>query len=245
MNNPWFLSPPAEDSKSPRVYCFPNAGGGASIYARLNRDTLLNLIPVQPPGRENRLQEPAFTNITALVEAASDALIATSDGRAYSLLGHSLGAIVAFEVAHRLIALGHRPPESLWVVSMKPPEEVRVDPKLPKMSDEDFVATVGHRYEGIPESVRDNNELLKLLLPTLRADISVLASYLFRAHGPLSCPIFACTGDADSMVAATDIESWSHYTTGEFQAETFAGGHFFLKENGSELLRSMEQNINA
>jgi medium-chain acyl-[acyl-carrier-protein] hydrolase len=227
----WILRFDPKPQADLRLFCFPYAGVGASCYrawpALLPPE--FELCAVQPPGREGRLREPPFRSIPELVEAAAAGLEPYFD-RPFAFFGHSMGALVAFEVARLLRRGGRTGPCWLFASGRRGPRVPDREPPLQHLPDAEFVAEIQRRYGGIPDQVLQHRELLELLLPGLRADVAALDTYVYRPGEPLDCPVTAFGGMADKMTLAEDLDAWRAETRGAFELEMFPGGHFFIDE---------------
>ena len=203
--NPWLLCFAPRPSARLRLFCFSYAGAGAAMY-RTWLDALpptIELCAVQLPGRENRLREPAFASMQRLVDALVPALTPTMD-RPFALFGHSMGALVAYEVARALYATPHAAqPLHLLVSGRRAPHLSDDEAPMRGLSDAQFVAEIGRRYGGIPAEVLRHQELLDLLLPSLRADIAAI-----ETHTPVPSP--PCTARSPCS-AATPIHVRHRY----------------------------------
>jgi pyochelin biosynthetic protein PchC len=208
-----------------RLVCFPHAGGAATVYFELSKVLAprLQVVAVQYPGRQDRMAQPPLTAIEDLAAPVAD-LLAGEDGPV-SLFGHSMGALVAFEVARLLQARGCAP-AALYVSGRRPPQLPDEDAQRTR-TDEQLMAEL-IRLGGTDASVLENEPLVAMILPSMRADYEALRSYRFRPGPPLPCPVVALTGDRDPLVAVKDELGWQEHTTGGFDLLVYPGGHFYL-----------------
>ncbi|MBI4861038.1 MAG: thioesterase [Candidatus Riflebacteria bacterium] len=239
----WIVRPaPCPDPRL-RLICFPYAGGGATTYrswaGALPRH--VELLAVQPPGREGRFSHPPFTRLEPLMDAMVPALDPWLD-RPFALFGHSLGCLLAFELARRLTRGGRTGPVHLFVSARGAPALPPRTPRATPLSDQEFIAGL-RRYEGTSEQVLADPELLELLLPVLRADFTVNETYEYRPGEALGCPISACGGASDPDVTVADLEAWQGETRGPFRVRTFPGGHFYLFSRQHDLMTSLMEDL--
>lgn len=238
--SPWILRPRPNDAARVRLFTFPYAGVGGSIFrswaALLPPDVELCL--VQLPGRDSRWKEPAFSQMTELLPALLGGMRRYLD-RPFAFYGHSLGALISFELARALRHSGLAGPVHLFVAAHRAPQCPNPHPPLGHLADDPFVEQIGRRYGGIPQAVLENPELLALMLPCLRADLTLFESYQYTEQPPLSCPIAVFGGLSDSLVAREALKPWSAQTTGSSQVRTFSGGHFFLQDSRAAVLTSV------
>lgn len=209
---------------APRLVCFPHAGGAASWYQPFAQHLAgrVELVAVQYPGRQDRRAEPLVDDIRAMATRVAPLL--TRD-RPLHLFGHSMGAMIAFEVA--LLAS----PDHLFVSGRRAPQLVR-DDRVHERDDAGLIAEV-RRLAGTQARVFDDEELVRMVLPAIRADYRAAETYRYRPGPPLSCPLTALTGDADPKAAVDEVRQWRERTTGSFVLKVFPGGHFFLNDNRS------------
>ncbi len=225
-----------------RLYAFPYAGGGASVYfpwaAPLGPE--IEVWAVRLPGRETRLREPAFTSFPALL-AALAMEVAPKLRPPYAFFGHSLGAIVAFAFAR---ALQHHPtpgPSALVVSGARSPDLPNSAPLIGDLPDAALIAELRDRYNGIPPAVLAHPELLDLVLGVLRADIRLYENYRHIPAPPLSCPLAAFGGVQDPIVSVDDLARWQPNTTGAFQAQGFDGDHFFVHRDSAAVINAIKR----
>lgn len=226
-----------------RLFCFAHAGGGASLFREWNGalGDRVGVCPIQLPGRESRFREPAFTRLGPLVEALVEALSPHLD-RPFALFGHSLGALVAFELARRLRREGLFEPSQLIVSGSRAPQLPRTEPDVHRLSDAAFRAEL-RRLDGTPVELLENDELMDLLLPSLRADFALFETYAYTAGSPLSCPISALGGRDDPTVEHAELEAWRAQTTGRFRLRIFPGNHFFVRSGRALVLEELRHTL--
>ena len=234
-----------------RLFCFPYAGGGASVF-RLWSDKLpseVEVCPVQLPGRENRLREPAFTHLTLLVRALDQALRPYMDVP-FAFFGYSMGALISFELARYLRKTRSPGPLHLFVAAHRAPQLPQAHPDLHRLP-ETAVAGSGvisifdalDRLGGTPTTVRQHVELMQLMLPTLRADFALCETYIYSYDAPLSCPITAFGGELDTHVSLASLPAWREQTQGSFMLNILPGNHFFLHSQQQLLLQAISQDL--
>ena len=227
-----------------RLLCFPHAGGGSAAYFRL-KDHLGNhveLVPARFPGREGRFQEAPFDALDALLETLGSEVRKIID-EPYALLGHSLGAYVAFELARLLKRDGLPAPAYLFVVAAQAPQLPPQTPFLHVLSDDELHVQLRLRYGEMPAGT--DERLFRLLLPTLRADLKMVETYQYRAAEPLDCPILAIGGRDDQAVQPTGLAGWREQTTVRFSQRTIAGGHFLFNQSGPQVMQLIGQKLNS
>jgi medium-chain acyl-[acyl-carrier-protein] hydrolase len=241
----WLLRARGDGRARVRLFCIPYAGGGGSLYMSWGRELapLVDVCAVQLPGRETRLQEPAYTSFAELVDAMGRALRPFLDDLPFALFGHSMGALLAFELARRLRAERAPAPVRLFVSGYRAPEIPSPHPPLAHLPDSDFVTEIRARYDGVPEEVLRQPELMALLLPCLRADMALVESFRWRDQPPLTCPISAYGGRDDTHASETQLALWRRHTRGPFTMRQFAGTHFFIRSARAQLLAAIAQDL--
>lgn len=222
----WLRSFHRSTPGAPRLVCLPHAGGSASFYFALSRalSPAVEVLAVQYPGRQDRYDEPLAGSIQELARGVFHAL-GESDGTPPVLFGHSMGAMVGFELARLLQAAG-RPPALFFASGRRGPSLVRTE-TVHQGDDATLIAEVT-TLDGTDAALLEDEELLRMVLPVLRADYRAVETYR-RAPGPrLSCPVVAMTGDADPRVSLDEARTWAEETEGEFELRVFPGAHFYL-----------------
>jgi medium-chain acyl-[acyl-carrier-protein] hydrolase len=224
-----------------RLFCFPYAGGGALVYRNwgkiLPQD--IDVCAVQLPGRGNRLLESPFNRMTLVVEAIGREIVPLLD-RPYALFGHSMGAIISFELARLFRRDGLPAPTHLFASGHKAPQIAKTEPFTYNLPEAEFIAEL-QRLNGTPKEVLDHPELMEIMIPLLRADFESIQTYLYKDEPPLDCPITALGGLHDQGIGRETLEPWREQTTAAFNLRMFPGDHFFLHSEQSSLLRVIEQ----
>jgi medium-chain acyl-[acyl-carrier-protein] hydrolase len=226
-----------------RLFCFPYAGGGtAPFYAWTKHlHPEVELLRIQLPGRETRLREAAFLDFSRLVETLTAELLPWLE-RPFAFFGHSMGALIAFETANKLREMGGPNPSHLFVSSFRAPHLPDRDPISMDIPDDKFVERLA-QYEGMPQAVLDNSELMALFLPILRADFQVLNSYRFKPQAPMECPIRLFGSLDDLKTSQLEMEAWRNHTAAVFSSHYFQGGHFYIHENYPDVIKIINQHV--
>jgi len=228
-----------------RLFCLPYAGGGASLFYPWSKQLPpeIEVCPVQLPGRETRISEQAFSEIDALLDPLVHILLPYLS-RPYAFFGHSMGALISFELVRTLRSNAlARPPLRLIVSGRRAPQLPDSNPPTYHLPEADFIAEL-RRLKGTPEAVLQDPELLHLLLPLLRADFALCETYSYTPESPLTCPISAIGGLQDNEVSPEHIAAWSKQTTNAtFKLRFFAGDHFFLHKERVALLQALTQDL--
>ncbi|HEX8652349.1 MAG TPA: thioesterase II family protein [Pyrinomonadaceae bacterium] len=241
---PWLACSDRNPQANLRLFCFPYAGGGAHLF-RSWPDQLpvtIEVCPVQLPGRERRLNEPCFTRLPSLVEAAARALLPHLK-KPFALFGHSMGTLISFELARLLRRELGIEPVHLFVSGCAAPQiPGRAEPLTYNLPEPEFLREL-QRLNGTPKAVLDHPEMMQLMMPILRADFEVTQTYAYATDAPLGCPITAFGGLHDQDVTRADLEAWREQTTASFSLRMFPGDHFFLHPAQSLLLRTLAQQL--
>lgn len=219
-----------------RLFCFPYAGGGASVYRTWGErlPSAVEVCPVQLPGRENRLGEKAFTRLPALVEAVAEGIAPLLD-RPFAFFGHSMGALVGFELARLLRRERGLAPEHLYVAAHRAPQLPPATPPSYDLPESELVEEL-RRLGGTPRPVLEHPELISLVLPLLRADMAVCQTYAYAPAPPHDCPVTALGGLHDPDVTRERLNAWRSQTTAPFKLRILPGDHFFLHTAQTEIL---------
>jgi medium-chain acyl-[acyl-carrier-protein] hydrolase len=241
--NPWVHFPSPGTSASLRLFCFPYAGGSAAAFRRWSKalPETVEVCPILLPGREARLGEAAFSNVVPLLEALVPALVPHLD-KPFVLFGHSMGALVAFELARKLRREHNSLPEHLFVSAREAPGFALTQPLLSPLPDNDFIHELS-RFNGSEQGALQHPELMKLMLPTLRADFALHERYEYLKEPALECPITVFGGLQDTAIEGEGLNAWRAHTSGSFVRRMFPGDHFFINSPSSFFLSTFSQEL--
>ncbi|MFX0592793.1 thioesterase II family protein [Melissospora conviva] len=228
-----------------RLFCLPYAGGGSSAYGGWQQllGAAVEVCPVELPGRQSRWHDPAYSRVRPLVESLASALAAELDVP-YALFGHSMGSLVAFELARELRRRGVPPPRILFAAGGPAPDLRRLSPDIHDRPDAVVVDRL-RRLGNLDEEIAAESELLELLLPAIRADFSVCETYRYAPEPPLDCPIVAFAGDEDQEVPVERVAPWREHTSAAFSLQVLPGGHFFPISARDAMLRTIRATLGA
>jgi surfactin synthase thioesterase subunit len=222
------------------VYLLPFAGASASSYW-----TWSELLPddfevsaVQLPGRQDRWEEAPYEQFGQVVDDLTAEIAAAADGRDFVLVGHSLGAAIGFEVAHELRARSLPAPALLVVSAAIAPQLEREGTPEDRLSDDELITRT---KEGgrLPSVILDNQELLELVLPSLRADLRLVGTYTYVPREPLGCPMSIFGGRQDPLVPVSQLEPWREMTANRATVRTYDGDHFYLWDHEQEAVAAL------
>jgi surfactin synthase thioesterase subunit len=219
-----------------RLFCFPYAGGTASAIAKLfgGLSPDVSVCSIELPGRGSRLSEQPVSDLAALVEIIAADIEPFLD-RPFAFFGHSMGTLLSFELARWLRRKRKPGPVHLLVSAGRAPQIREAKPVTGELLDHELVDKL-RRLNGTPQAVLDNPELMALVLPIVRADLTAIDNYLYTEEPPLECPITAFGGLGDLTVTRDELARWRDQTTGSFTVRMLPGDHFFL--NGARLALS-------
>jgi medium-chain acyl-[acyl-carrier-protein] hydrolase len=243
---PWLVRFQATPQPALRLFCFPYAGGSASVFRAWGAamDPRIDVVAVQLPGRGMRWDEAPAVDFELLVDLVADAIVRAAGALRFGFFGHSLGALLMFEVARRLHSQGARLPECVFASGRQAPHLPPGRRREPAISDADFIDEL-RRLDGTPREILDNPELLAILMPMLRGDFALLDNWRFAPAPPLDLPLFALAGRSDAHVAVESVAAWSQWTSCNFELMTYAGGHFFLHEHEPRVVRDVSERLSA
>lgn len=228
---------------SARLICFPHAGGSASFFfpvsIALTPD--IEILAIQYPGRQDRRAEKRIEDLGELTDRVVQAIVPWC-GSQMVLFGHSMGAILAFEVARRLERMEDvTSPLALIVSGRRGPSTCRVE-TVHRLSDEGITAEMQY-LSGTSSKLLDDQDVVQMILPAMRSDYKAIETYRYEPGPKLSCPILALTGDNDPKATIDEVTSWEQHTSGEFELQVYPGGHFYLNDRPAEVIKEISKYV--
>jgi len=221
------------------LFCFPYAGGGASVYRSWIKkfQDSITVCPIQLPGREERIHEKAYTNMTDLVDELEYTILSLIQGE-YMLWGHSMGAKIVYELEKRL-EKHKKIAKCIFVSASRIPssQEKNIFYNLP---DQSFIKAIA-KLGGTSKYILDNKEIMSLFMPMLRADFELDETYYDEKINMLHCAIIAFSGKKDEEIKLDEIEKWKNYTDNFFAFKIFKGGHFFIHDQENEIITEIRK----
>lgn len=212
------------------LFCFPYAGSGASIfYSWANYlDPKINIYGFQAPGKEDRISEDLVVDLNTLIQNAVQELKQIIN-KPFALFGHSMGSVLAFEIAKFLESENLTP--KLVILSGRPPPEfgLRMNP-ISHLEDKELITEL-RKLEGTDTRILENEELMELLLPIIRADFRISESYKSSSNLKISSPMIAIGSEEDPWLNELEFNEWKQYSHNTTKIQFFPGGHFYLKEH--------------
>lgn len=218
-----------------RLFCVPYAGAGASLYRSWSpiMPSSIQICPVQMPGREEKLGEQCMTSIDVLVGSLMEALPPYLD-RPYAFFGHSMGAKIVFELCRATLQAGYAPPEFLAVSACRAPHMPEPAP-IHNLPEEDFLDGL-KRYSADVTFLRENAELLEILMPLLRSDFLMDETYVFHGERALPVHVEAFYGTDDTEATLAEVSEWKSYTSESFSLTAVDGGHLFIRDKKIDII---------
>jgi medium-chain acyl-[acyl-carrier-protein] hydrolase len=229
--DPWLPYRKPRPGARLRLFCFPYAGGGASLYRGWQEELppTLDVCAVQLPGREGRLRDAPVAELTRLVPLVADGL-APHLTPPFAFFGHSMGAVLAFELARELRRRGKPGPVHLFA-SACPAPHLPDDDATHALPEDELIARL-RALGGMSEEILAHRELMEMILPVFRADASITETYRHAVEPPLDVPFTAFGGLTDDKATRADLDAWRQHTARAFALAMVPGGHFYIQGAG-------------
>jgi medium-chain acyl-[acyl-carrier-protein] hydrolase len=243
--NSWVICPKLNPNAKLRLFCFPYAGGRAlnfrSWATELPSD--VEVCQIELPGRGSRLTESPFTRLEPLIQTLARILLPYLD-KPFVFFGHSMGGLVSFELAQLIFKNYGLAPVHMFISGHRAPQVPAPESFIHNLPETEFLKEL-RRLNGTPEAVLENAELMELLLPTLRADFTLIETYIYEPKPRLDCPITVFGGLQDPTVACDKLEAWREQTNAAFSLRMLPGDHFFIHSAQHLLLRDLYRKLIA
>jgi len=236
----WITCPHPKLEARVRLYCLPFAGGGASIYNSWGKllGSDIEVCPIQLPARENRYSENAYTNAELLAGVLAEKLKIHSH-KPFAIYGHSMGALLAFELTRALQRNFGLIPEHLILGAHRAAHLPRNRQELHRLPDPLFIEKLS-KLGGFPAEVLSSSELMQFLMPTLKSDFELCETYQFKKSELLNCTIHCFAGKHDIEASPDVMSQWKIHTNKNTISHVFDAGHFFIKSHQNELLEKIQ-----
>lgn len=246
MSTPsWWITPERRPLAEIRLFAFPYAGGSAGSFRPWAKrlSPRIELSVLQLPGREDRYHEPMLTRMAEVIPPICTALAQRVD-KPFVLLGHSVGALMAFEAVRRLAALGQPLPLELVVGGKRAPHVPIDRTPMHELSDEDLIDRL-RKFGGTPQAVLETPELLDLFLPRLRADFQINETYRHHEGAGLPVALTVLGGVDDPETTLETLQAWQRHADAGFRLRMYPGGHFFIHQTEDRVLSDLQQIVLA
>lgn len=224
-----------------RVFAFPYSGAGTSIFFQWSQAFSaqnIELVGVQLPGREDRLLDQPIDDLTVLTEQLAAHIEPLLD-KPLVFFGHSLGSLVAFELARALHEKGLSLPQHLIMSAFRSPEQPSRSRALHNLPENELIEEL-RKYAGTPDEILDTPELMAIFLPALRADFKLHETYVYQNKAPLPCSITTLYGNDDHIVPYETMRNWKDKTSACFKEISYEGDHFFLNQHRANIINTIK-----
>ncbi|VEP17542.1 Linear gramicidin dehydrogenase LgrE [Hyella patelloides LEGE 07179] len=241
--NSWITCPQPKPQAQLRLFCFPY-GGGSALSFRTWLDSLpseIEVCPIELPGRGFRMFEAPYYRLEPLIKSLVLALLPNLN-KPFVFFGHSMGALISYEVSQLLRSKYNIAPLHLFVSGHRAPHLPDLKSPIHNLPQSEFIQAL-RDYNGTPEEVLNNEELMELFLPILRADFSLIETHAYSLAKPLNCPIDVFGGSEDWTVNIDELKAWQEHSETGFSLQMFPGDHFFLHSAETIFLSALTQKL--
>jgi surfactin synthase thioesterase subunit len=241
----WFVESDSSYEEPFNLFCFPSAGSSASQFKNWpsHFKNFVKIFSCQLPGREERFNEPLIRVFSELINAIVNELPSLINNKPYGIIGHSLGALIGYELICHLLKSGNNRPKFFMICAKEPPHCHSI-PTAKEVSSDRWIIDRLKAYQAMPEEVLKMKEFKDIFLPIMRADYQLLTTYDDSSHLSIDLPILTCHGKMDTSISKKNMMAWKKYTCAHYEFREFQGGHFFLKDQEKVFLDYVEKTIN-
>ncbi|MGM9978313.1 MAG: thioesterase II family protein [Clostridium sp.] len=229
--------------KKKQLFCLPYAGGSATIYYKFSKylNDNIEVVPVELAGRGMRADESGYNDFEDIVEDVSNIILNEWNGNEFSIIGYSMGSLIAYEVYYKLLKKRNIIPKNMFMCAATSPN-VEDRRKIPTdTSDEEFCRRVTE-LGGMSPEILEDKELLKIFLPIIRNDIKVYNKYVFKEREEkIKSNVFVLYSDEENDYDR--IWEWRNYCVNNCNFTRFQGGHFFINKYLKDIIEIINNNI--
>ncbi len=232
------------NNRKVKLFCIPHAGGSALKYYKWKKylSNSVELYPVELSGRGKRFVAPLYNSFEEATEDICEIVKTELDGTMYAVFGHSMGSLLAYELINKLKEQNFYAPIHVFFSGRHPPH-VKVENAIHFMNDIDFIAEI-IKYDGIPQGLLNNKEILDFFIPILRADYRIIENYRYYFKNyKFEFDISVFSGNKDRSIKIESLEDWGKYTKKRCIIYEFQGGHFFLDENVEGIIKIINDTL--
>jgi medium-chain acyl-[acyl-carrier-protein] hydrolase len=228
-----------------KLFCLPYAGGSATVYNKwkILLDDGINLQPIEPAGRGKRYNEPFYSDVNEAINDITQIIYKRIKDSPYAIFGHSMGCLLAYEVACRLKEMGCRDPEHVFFSGRCPPHLVKIGTKLHLLPDDQFKECI-LQIGGTSKEVFETQELCNIFIPVLKADYRIVEEYIYVSRDyRLACPITVLNGSEDDATPFSKMLEWKSYSYKDCSNYQFDGGHFFIHTQMERVIELINKSL--
>jgi surfactin synthase thioesterase subunit len=227
-----------------RLFCFPYAGGNALVFREWQKYLVpeIDVCLVHLPGRARRINERPHTQIQPLIQELADAIHTEVQGGRFAFWGHSMGALISFELAREFRRRNYPAPVHLFLSACRAPTVMKAVPPSFHLPAQEFIAEI-QKLNGTPKEFFENPEIQKVLLPLLRSDFQITDTYQYHDENPLACPITVYGADQDNLATLNHLAPWKMQTSAAYKMRVFPGDHFFFQSQKKEFISTLRRDL--
>lgn len=234
--------------KSVKLFCIPYSGGSANVYYKWKKelDSSIELCPIEIAGRGKRINEPFYETVDEAAEDISNLMLKEiNEDTHYAILGHSMGALLAYESYFKLMEKCSKEPEHIFFSGRKAPQDEMDKTEYYKLPDDEFLKVV-FAYGGNTREIMQNEDLFRIFVPILRADFKIAETYTYKPRDKkIMCDITVINGKNDFSVMEIDLDKWSKVAGKSCNYHWIRGNHFFITENAKETVQYLNRMLST